>query len=903
MIAKRAPARDLAAKRMAATAVSVEGAPDPPPGAGSAELGARLERAARLFSGRLAAADGERAMTYGELFAHAGTLAETLGAAGAEGSRPVALLMPHRTDAIACVVGALMAGRPYCVLNPDQPRRRIETLLAAISPEAVWAHDPTLRSKLEKVGFRAIEPVTSIEPVGFRGRRPRPRAGRERLCALYVTSGTTGSPKLVGYREEATLRRAELYATSIDARPDDSFSLASPLWTGASASALFTALLCGASLRLLEPAALAPAALAARIAADKMTVWHSTPSLFRRLAGAGALDGNAFRVVRLGGEPVLAADVELARETCDRDALFVTGYSLTEANGAATQRATTLREAPKFGPGDAGHPISGVELRVERREGEPAELGEEGEIVLGGDLIADGYAEPAASSEATAGTRFERRGRALVLRTGDHGLIRADGSLEVRGRADRRLKVRGHRVDPSEVEAAALRKQGVFDAALVEFTPGGRGRSATALFAAAEPRRGEVTKAMLRAHLEQLVTPEAMPAVVRMRDRLPLTDSGKVDRLKLARLAAEGVTGRRSAREAGSPLLDHVRRLFRQALEVDRLGPDDDFFALGGDSLAAAEVCAEIESIYGVVMEPAALVHHPSARAVARHVRDTVHEPSRSSPSVLELNPGGGEAPLFIVPGGGSDATALVPFAAAIGPHQPVLVIQLPGGDGLQRPLTRMDQITAYCMSAIHRTGARPPYRIAGASFGGLVAYDIATQLHRRGGEVDFLGLLDTPAPSSRRRNQLTEPLHQFRTHSDLSILRLRRHPRVETARLRAPARQLLEDYRLTLSLLVGVRSESRIERRMRRVRAACWIAAARFTPPPSTIRLHLYRCESQPPHLAGAALLNWDRLASEITLRPVPSRHGRYMRPPDVSHIAAAVDEDLRHSSRAPQL
>lgn len=255
------------------------------------------------------------------------------------------------------------------------------------------------------------------------------------------------------------------------------------MWTAAAASSVFAALLSGASLHLLEPGALSPAALADRVTRGAITVWHSTPSVFRRLAGAGTLTGNSFRVIRLGGEPVLAADVELARRTCNEGALFVTGYSLTEANGAVTQSVVPLARAGGASA-HAGEPIPGVDLHIERPDGEPVPAGQEGEIILGGELISGGYV-PALAAEPGDGTRFERRGRGLVLRTGDRGALRPDGSLEIRGATGQPTQDRWTPVDPSEVEAAALCHGGVLDASLVPFTPAASGRTASALFARA----------------------------------------------------------------------------------------------------------------------------------------------------------------------------------------------------------------------------------------------------------------------------------------------------------------------------------------------------------------------------------------------------------------------------------
>jgi acyl-CoA synthetase (AMP-forming)/AMP-acid ligase II/thioesterase domain-containing protein len=813
----------------------------------AADLGAELVRVARRAPERPALADRGRALTYGELLDAALPLADGLG----PGAKPVALLMPHGADAVVAIAAALIARRPYCPLNPAQPRRRIEALLDALEPATVWAADAELRRKLALVGLESSAPSAPPRPTGT---EPDGSPRGDDICAVYATSGTTGEARLVGYRAAATAHRAVHYAAALGAVPGDRFSLASPLWTAASASALFTALRAGASLELIEPAGHAPADLASRVAASAITVWHSTPSLFRRLGATGALEGHALRAIRLGGEPLAPGDVELARRICGDEALLVTGYSLTEANGAVTQCTEPLGGANGAG---AGHPIAGVVVTVEDADGAALAPGEEGEIVVAGPNLSAGYL---GANGRADGTRFSSGQAGTVLRTGDRGVLREDGSLEVRGRIDRRVKVSGHRVDPAEIEAAAQRHASVTEAAAVPFAADA-GATALALFATGKPglEAGE-----LRAFLREQLPPEARPAVVRPLGRLPLTAGGKIDRERLSLGAA--TTPPSSGRRRTDPVVDHIVGLFAGALELDAPQPEDDLFALGGDSLAAAEVCAGIEATYGVSLEPAALLRHGTAERLGARVRAELEGAAESSASVLHLNPGGDRPPLVVVPGAGSDATALVHFAEACGPDQPIDAIQLPGADGRTRALTRMDRIIAHCRDAVRTGSAGPPYRLAGTSFGGQVAYGIATELLRAGVEVEYLGLFDAPAPSLRRAG----PAVQW------------------------PPGRRRERYRSAIALRLGTGWQPPTDLRFRHLRAACLTAARSWEPAPIAMPLHLYRCDEQPQHLASAPSLGWERHASDIVLRPLATRHGRHIRPPAVEQLAARVTGDL---------
>jgi acyl-coenzyme A synthetase/AMP-(fatty) acid ligase/thioesterase domain-containing protein/acyl carrier protein len=863
---------------------------------GPADLGIELQRTALAEPDRLALSDADQNLTYREMLAQAGELAASLPPADDVAPRPVAMLLPNSAGTVVAMIACLLAGRPYFVLSPAQPRWRLEALLATIDPEVIWVADPSRREKLETVGLPATAPIPVGEPADARGWQVRRSpSDADRICGIYATSGSSGSPKLVGYRHAAAHHRVGQYfaglspGPALDAGPDHRFALASSLWTAAGASGMFGALLSGASLHVFDLGATPPAVLADRVRASEATVWHSSPSAFRRLGRAGVLDGNRFLVVRLTGEPLLPSDVELARRICDSRTSLVIAYGLTETNGIVTQRAIPLGEAQAEDVLDSGRPLDGVEVRIENGDGGPLPAGVEGEIVIGGAFLAAGYLD---AEEQPTKARFARRGEALVFHTGDRGLLHADGSLEIHGRADRRLNIRGHRVDPTEVEAAALQHGGVIDASVVPFNAGAQA-TALALFATRDPSDGSVTQSSLRAHLEQMLLPEALPALVSVLDDLPQTAAGKVDRMRLSRLAEDGDRLEPATRGRVDPLVTHLVQVWGEALETEQPGPDDDFFALGGDSLAASEVCAAVETVYGIQLEPATLLEHRSARAFTEHIRGILdgdpHVPAR----VLSLNPQGTRPPLFAVPGGGSDATALVHFAEAIGSEQPVHVIQLPGADGRRRPLARMDEIVGHCVAAIRQTDVRPPYRIAGTSFGGLVAYAVASELQSEGLEIEYLGLFDTPAPKTIPGHYLFRPLQQFLATPKLSARAFGLSPRKTLRRMKGPFRRLLTGYRRIFSVLLG-RRPHRADLRFRYLRTGCSIAGDRWTPRPISIPVHLYRCESQPAHLAGAPLLGWGGLAPEVNVRPLRSGHGRHIRPPDVSQLAELVAEDL---------
>jgi acyl-coenzyme A synthetase/AMP-(fatty) acid ligase/thioesterase domain-containing protein/acyl carrier protein len=837
---------------------------------GMSHLGDTLEIAAQASPGRLALADATETLTYGEMLAESQALASSLLTATDE-RRPVATLIPSNARCVVAMLACLLAGRPYCVLNPAQPRRRLEALLSAVEPGLVLISDHAQRTALEAMGFPVAPPqAKEARPSAWRP----PSRGEDDLAGIYITSGSSGSPKLVTYRHAAVIHRLGMYFAGLpagrphDLTPDDRFASTSPLWTMAAANAVFSALYAGAQLHLLDPGLGRPDALIERVQAARPTVWHSTPSVFRHLAGCGALDDNIIRVIRLTGEPLLASDVELARRVCSPSTWMIFVYGLTETNGAATQSGIALG-APGLSTSltGSGHALDGVDVWIEDEDGTPVPAGTEGEIVIGGEFLSAGYLDP---GHARTGTRFSARNGRTILHTGDRGVLDKEGALLVKGRRDRLIKIQGHRVDPSEVEAEALRLEGVLNAVVVPFRAGEK-TAALALFVTSDsddPVQPEVVRSQLR----QVLQPEAVPAQVSLVKALPQTPGGKVDRPRLTAMASESSVRSLAAADQDDPVAIHLATLWAEALESERPGLDEDFFALGGDSLAAMQVCTAIQDVYGIELEPAALLDFRSPRTLAEELRRILAGAWHSQAQILRLNSEGAGAPVFCLHGAGGDATGLVHFAEAIGPAQPVDVIQLPGADGRSRPLASMDKIAAYCVSAIDESGVAPPYRIVGTSFGGLVAFHTAAVLLRAGHEVEYVGLLDTPAPRKS---------HPF-------------------------SRRMLAEYRPFGRALFARGRGHQADQKFRNLRIACEIAAGRWKPRPLALPIHLYRCDWQPDHLVDEPALGWEELAPNLVVRSVPSRHTRHIRPPHVNQLAALVRDDLdalaAGRSREPQ-
>ncbi|HEV3455242.1 MAG TPA: amino acid adenylation domain-containing protein, partial [Thermoanaerobaculia bacterium] len=466
----------------------------------------------------------------------------------------------------------------------------------------------------------------------------------------------------------------------------DRFALLSGLGHDPLLRDLLTPLALGASLWAPAPGDLEqPERLVNWLAAREVTVMHLTPA-FGQLLAQGAAGGTAepggpcrplggpplpaLRLACFGGDQLAAEDVTRLRALAPA-ARLLNLYGTTE-----TPQAMGWIEVPPAAelaargalPVPVGRGIDGVELLVRTDRGGWAGVGELGEIIVRTLFLARGYL----GDEALTRERFlpdPAGGRAGLYRTGDLGRYRPNGSLEVAGRADRQIKLRGFRIEPAEIEAALASHPAIAAAAVVAVAAAHE--TWLAAFVVARPGMDAPPAGELRQHLALRLPPSLLPACIAPLDRLPLTPNGKVDRRALVRRlagAGAGAAGRASAAAAGrhrvaarDPIAEVVAGIWEEVLGSARtggaVGPDDDFFALGGHSLLATQVLSRLGLAFAVEVPLRRLFATPTpaglaaAVATAKAAGTAAHgEPAAgvlpaAPPPLLVAAPGGGEPP------------------------------------------------------------------------------------------------------------------------------------------------------------------------------------------------------------------------------------------------------------------
>jgi amino acid adenylation domain-containing protein len=574
-------------------------------------LHGRFERQARLHPERVAVRSRRRTLTYAELDRAADRVARVLRAPRPAGEERVALLFEHDAPMIVGILGALKAGKTYVPLDPLYPHERVAFILEDSGASAILTNGANLARARELAGGRLpVVDVDAPEPAGA-GAASAEADPVHPGSAAYIlyTSGSTGRPKGVVQSHRNVLHHIRVYTNNLHISADDTLTLLSSYTFDAAVMAIYGALLNGATLCPFDWREDAAMGIAGWIREEGITLYHSTPTVYRSLV-EGLGEAEVFprvRLVVLGGEEVQARDVERFREHFPRGCVLVNGLGPTESTVTLQNFLDHDTPAERTSV-SMGYPVEDTEVVLRNEVGEQVAVHGVGEIVIRSPHVALGYWGRPELTAAAFPADGEEGGR-RSYRTGDLGRLLPDGGIEYVGRRDFQVKIRGHRVEVGEIEVqlrevgrvreavVVAREQGPGDRALVAYLVPGEGAQAP-------------DAAALRARLAERLPGYMVPAAFVVLERLPLTPSGKVDRQALPapeRTAAdpEAFTAPRTVVE------EALCRIWEAVLQVERVGIHDNFFELGGHSLLAMQVVSRLRQVLEVEVAVVELFARP----------------------------------------------------------------------------------------------------------------------------------------------------------------------------------------------------------------------------------------------------------------------------------------------------
>ncbi|TCJ99571.1 non-ribosomal peptide synthetase [Nocardia alba] len=751
----------------------------------------------------IAVVDGGRSMTYRELGESAARWARVLIAAGARPGSPVLAALPRSLESVLAVRAIAAAGACLTPVDLSDPGERVARVIAgsgAVLGITTRADRPAASGDRSGVTWLLLDDAETLARVADQPSTPitdadrRARLTPAHAAYLIHTSGTTGVPKgvAVTHRGLAPLtgHLLDRYGTG----PNSTVLHAHSPAFDAHLLELLAAFAAGSRLVVEPPSVVAGPELAGLIAEHRVTHLLTTPAVLATLRPA---DVPSLAVVVVGGE---ACPPELVTVWAPAVRLH-NGYGPTEVTVMATQSAPLVAGEPVT----IGGPLPEVTALLLDSQLRTVPAGARAELYLGGPCVAQGYIGDPASTAARFVADPSGDGD-RVYRTGDLVGPRADGGYEFLGRIDAQLAIRGRRIEPAEVETALLTDPTIAHAAVDIADPGtptarligyvvpagpaarnptsdsasasarwtvgagaldielaavdARGRPGTADFTV--PDTGFDAAAAL-ARLRAILPTALVPAALVTLDRLPLTANGKLDRAALPAPSAIGY------RPPTTPLQHLIAATFATACHLDTVGADDDFFAIGGNSLTGVGVSAELAESTNTPITVRWLYTAPTAAALAHRIetyRGDADPGAAALATVLPLRTGGPHPPLFCVHSAVPLAWCYTGLARHIA-DRPVYGLQAPTLSGAAVAALTVDLLADTYAAEITRLHPDGPIHLLGWSLGGQLAHATAVRLRARGRDVATLAMLDSvvvpehadPPPRPRMRDLLTHLL------------------------------------------------------------------------------------------------------------------------------------------------
>ena len=696
----------------------------------------------------LAIKDATTELTYVQLNDRVNQLANYLRKQGVQPEVLVGIYADRSIDLVIGLLGVWQAGGAYVPLDPTYPPNRLAAMITETNLQLILTQSH-LVTEITSSGKQLVALDTEWATIATESSQLTPAITTPaNLAYVMYTSGSTGKPQGV----QITIGQVEYYLQTmnevVQIQSDDIYLHSASFAFSSSIRQLLLPLNQGAKVVITSQENTANLlSLIGLIQTENITVFDTVASVWNyMLIGwadlvpnlADQLANSQLRLLIFSGGLLTSQLLSKVRNQFQYSPQIVNIYGQTETIGVcAYPIPTDLREIDGYVP--VGHAYPHNRLYVLDEQMQPVPVAQTGELYVAGASLARGYLNnPQLNARKFVTHSFSAEQQPqLLYKTGDLARYWADGNLEIVGRQDFQVKIRGMRVEIEEIETVLMQSAQVQQAAVI-----GRANRAgeQVLVAYIVPQQSPIDLGQLRSFLKTKLADYMMPAAFEILADLPLTPNRKLDRHRLPAPSRDSFTVAPPRNELERQLV----KIWEKILDTPHIGIDDSFFDLGGHSLVALQLFAEIDRIWHKKLLLAVLLESPTIAELAK----MIHTETRSdwSPLVL-LKPGEHQPPLFFVHPIGGNLFDYHTLSKRLEIKPPIYGLQPRGIDGKQPPIECIEDMASYFIQAIQTVQPQGPYSIVGYSFGGIVAFDMARQLTERGERVAFLGLVDIRCP------------------------------------------------------------------------------------------------------------------------------------------------------------
>ncbi|QJW88007.1 amino acid adenylation domain-containing protein [Spirosoma taeanense] len=713
-----------------------------------------FEEQVRKTPENIAVSDNSQRITYRELNTKANQLAHYLRKRGVREETLVPMCISRSLEMIIGILGILKAGGAYVPIDPDYPEERIQFMLAdtasglIITDTIGAARLTSLEKDVDIVRLDSDWSAIQLEPT----EAPLIAVTARTLAYVIYTSGSTGRPKGVLSEHTNVVSLFEASAHIFNFSATDVWTMFHSYCFDFSVWEMYGALFYGGRVVIVPSLVAKDARLFGKLLKDEgVTVLSQTPSHFYMLSDylLGKLETLPLRYVILGGEALNPGKLRPWKKVYENCQL-INIYGPTETTIYVTCQEMDWPQI-QSNRSVIGKPIPNLAAYVLDGQQQKLPVGVMGELYIAGAGLARGYLNrPELTAERFIDNPFSNQPGSKLYRTGDLAKWLPDGTLEYLGRIDEQVKIRGYRIELGEIESVLLQCPGVRHSVVVAKERVGGDKRLVAYVVT----EGDFNKPEIIRFLQSKLPEYMIPQLIMPLPAIPLTSNGKVDKKQLPNPdMTESVDNDFAAPANATEAL--LVRIWSDLLQVETVSTTANFFELGGHSLIAIRFVTLLEKETGKQLPISTLFEYPTIQKVALLIDQK--RKVKSWKSLVAIKASGQKIPIYIVHGGGLNVLNFSSMVSHLDPEQPVYGFQALGLDGIDKPLEDMQAIASFYVNELLEQNPEGPYVLAGYSFGGYIAVEMARLLKEMSKPVKMLALFDTEAEMSSFQRLLVE--------------------------------------------------------------------------------------------------------------------------------------------------
>ncbi|WP_316799484.1 amino acid adenylation domain-containing protein [Pedobacter frigidisoli] len=856
------------------------------------------------FPGKIALIDNENQISYLSLEKQTNALANYLSGRGVKKGQVVALAMHRSAQMITGIIGILKTGAAYLPIDPTLPADRVRYMLEDGDVELM------ITDVLENVPAQ-VKSVNLTQVFQFLDQEsaplPKPEISLTDTAYLLYTSGSTGRPKGVKISHKNLSNLLSSTRLMPGMIPDDKLLAITTISFDIAMLELFLPLISGASVIVASTEAAKDGRLINElILRENITTIQGTPSTLSMILDSG-LQQNKLHII-VGGEQL---DLVLANKIIATGARLWNMYGPTETTIYSIGKEI-LKEDEVI---TIGRPLQNTQVYINNPAGYPVQIGQTGEICIAGEGVGLGYL----NNNALTSQKFSlaaKNSNTILYKTGDLGKILPNGEVQCFGRIDQQIKIRGHRIEPVEIETVLLSQTGISQALVMQRNDHGDDSCLVAYItlhdaAVTSPlivdhhltHGKQLTLAKsysttlsecLAATLPAYMTPQYIIAL----NSFPLTPNGKVDRslLPAPKRAKELILS------AQSNVLNHneqtLLNIWSECLGTNNITLTDDFFELGGNSLMAVRLMVKIEKETGIQLPLTTLLSHSTIEKLALQMKSGWSE--QRSQTLIPIRTNGSRPPVYLIHGSGLNVLLFKGIMQSLDADQPVYGIQAIGLDQFETIPDSIEAIASRYIEELLSHNPDGPYHLVGYSMGGFIAFEMAKQLKKAGKEISMLGVVDTDTGENTSLPGEQKKMSYFIKRQFKKI------PFIAKSFHKTPVKTIRYQLNITKQRLLKNQNEMDMEfgllsQREKEIYTVYDLALEKYVLSPAALKVTLFRVSERLYFLDDLIHLGWDRFATlGVEVCEIPGDHKTFISETHRSDFARILQNQINQHTHA---